>query len=74
MRHNFNEIPTETLALATFRCSACGRQFKLLLGTKTEIECPHCHYQYVCLRGEWQSKQWVEFLVAKQREWLEKNA
>jgi DNA-directed RNA polymerase subunit RPC12/RpoP len=74
MRHIFNNILTDALSLTTFRCSGCGKQFKLVIAGQTEMECPHCSYKYVLVLGEWQSKKWVDFLVKKQRERLDKSS
>ena len=71
MTKAFNRIP-DVITLTTFRCSACGRQFQQVLLGQGEMACPHCQYRYVKVRDEWQSKKWVDFVVAKQRERLDK--
>jgi DNA-directed RNA polymerase subunit RPC12/RpoP len=60
----------DTINLVTFRCSACNKSFQLIILNQLGMECPHCHYQYVKVRGEWQSKKWVDYMLQKQRERL----
>jgi Zn finger protein HypA/HybF involved in hydrogenase expression len=69
MKSSFNELPLN-IELTTFRCSACGKQFQVVILHQAEAECPHCHAIYVRVRDEWQSKKWIDFLVEKQRERL----